>query len=124
VSARTRVGTGDDILIAGFSISGSTNRTVLIRAIGPTLATFNVPGALANPRLELYSGANRILENDDWGGTAVLTTAFSAVAAFALPADSRDAAILVTLAPGSYTAQVSGVGSTTGVALVEVYEVP
>jgi hypothetical protein len=79
---------------------------------------------LANPRLELYSGANRILENDDWGGTAVLTTAFSAVAAFALPADSRDAAILVTLAPGSYTAQVSGVGSTTGVALVEVYEVP
>jgi sugar lactone lactonase YvrE len=124
VSARTRVGTGDDILIAGFSISGSTNRTVLIRAIGPTLATFKVPGALANPRLELYSGANRILENDDWGGTAVLTTAFSAVAAFALPADSRDAAILVTLAPGSYTAQVSGVGSTTGVALVEVYEVP
>jgi hypothetical protein len=56
VSARTRVGTGDDILIAGFSISGSTNRTVLIRAVGPTLATFNVPGALANPRLELYSG--------------------------------------------------------------------
>ena len=124
VSARTRVGTGDDILIAGFSISGSTSRTVLIRAVGPTLATFNVPGALANPRLELYSGANRILENDDWGGTAVLSTAFSAVAAFALPTDSRDAAILVTLAPGSYTAQVSGVGNTTGVALVEVYEVP
>ncbi|MBL9213126.1 MAG: hypothetical protein JNL92_21875 [Opitutaceae bacterium] len=124
VSARTRVGTGDDILIAGFSISGSTNRTVLIRAIGPTLGTFNVPGALANPRLELYSGSNRILENDDWGGTAVLSTAFAAVAAFALPADSRDAAILVTLAPGSYTAQVSGVGNTTGVALVEVYEVP
>jgi len=124
VSARTRVGTGDDILIAGFSISGSTNRTVLIRAVGPTLGTFNVPGALANPRLELYAGANRILENDDWGGTAVLSTAFAAVAAFALPADSRDAAILVTLAPGSYTAQVSGVGNTTGVALVEVYEVP
>ncbi len=124
VSARTRVGTGDEILIAGFSISGSSSRTVLIRAIGPTLTTFGVPGALANPRLELYSGANRLLENDDWGGTAVLATAFSSVAAFALPADSRDAAILVTLAPGSYTAQVSGVGNTTGVALVEVYEIP
>jgi len=126
VSARTRVGTGDDILIAGFSISGSSDRTVLIRAVGPTLGTapFNVPGALANPRLELYAGANRILENDDWGGTAVLATAFASVAAFPLPVDSRDAAILVTLAPGSYTAQVSGVGNTTGVALVEVYEIP
>lgn len=126
VSARTRVGTGDDILIAGFSISGSSNRTVLIRAVGPTLATapFNVPGALANPKLELYSGSNKILENDDWGGTAVLNTAFASVAAFALPANSRDAALLVTLAPGSYTAQISGVGGGTGVALVEVYEIP
>jgi hypothetical protein len=126
VSARTRVGTGDDILIAGFSISGSSNRTVLIRAVGPTLATapFNVPGALANPKLELYSGANKILENDDWGGTSVLSTAFASVAAFALDPGSRDAALLVTLAPGSYTAQVSGVGGGTGVALVEIYEIP
>ena len=126
VSARTRVGTDDAILIAGFSISGSSNRTVLIRAVGPTLATapFNVPGALTNPKLELYSGVNKILENDDWGGTAVLTTAFASVAAFPLPADSRDAALLVTLAPGGYTAQVSGVGGGTGVALIEVYEIP
>lgn len=124
VSARTRVGTGDEILIAGFSISGSAHRTVLIRAIGPTLSAFGVPGALANPRLELYSGPDRMLENDDWGGTAALSAAFTSVAAFSLPENSRDAAILVTLAPGSYTAQVSGVGNTTGVALVEVYEIP
>jgi sugar lactone lactonase YvrE len=124
VSARTQVGSGDDLLIAGFVIGGSSNRTVLIRAVGPTLSVFGVPGVLANPKLELFSGSTRIYENDDWGGAAIYSQAFTATGAFALPTDSRDAVLLVNLAPGNYTAQVSGVGGTTGVGLVEVYEVP
>jgi sugar lactone lactonase YvrE len=124
VSARTQVGTGDDILIAGFTIGGQTPQTVLIRAVGPTLTDFGVAGVLADPRLELYTGSTRINENDNWGGAAALSSAFQSVAAFALPAASRDAVLLLTLQPGSYTAQVIGVGNTSGVALVEVYEVP
>ena len=76
--------------------------------------------ALPGPR-----GTTLIQGNDNWGGTSALTTAFSQIGAFALTNNaSRDAALLVTLAPGSYTAQVSGTGGTTGVALVEVYELP
>ena len=124
VSARTQVGTGGDILIAGFVIGGQTAKTVLIRAIGPTLGGFGVSGALADPKLDLFAGENKINENDNWGGGTALSTAFGAVGAFPLVATTRDAALLVTLAPGSYTAQVSGVRGTTGVALVEVYEIP
>ena len=124
VSARTQVGTGADILIAGFNISGQTSKTVLIRAIGPTLSAFGVTGALGNPKLELFTGPTRINENDDWGGSTQLAAAFASVGAFPLANGSRDAALRVTLLPGSYTAQVSGVNNTTGVALIEVYEVP
>lgn len=125
VSARTQVGTGGDILIAGFVIGGTTARTVLIRAIGPALAGFGVPGVLADPRLQLFEGDRVIRENDNWGGDLQLTTIGAGVGAFALAdGSSRDAMLLVTLAPGSYTAQVSGVNNGTGVALVEVYEVP
>ncbi len=125
VSARTQVGTGDNILIAGFAVSGSSAVRVLIRAVGPTLgaAPFNVGGTLADPKLEIYSGSTKTIENDNWAGTAELKAAFSAVAAFAFSADtSRDAALVATLQPGSYTAQISGVGNTSGVALVEIYE--
>jgi sugar lactone lactonase YvrE len=124
VSARTQVGIDDDILIAGFNISGQAAKTVLIRAIGPSLEPFGVTGALADPKLELFAGTTKINENDNWGGAAALTATFDSVGAFGLPAASRDAVLVVTLNPGSYTAQVSGVGNTTGVALVEVYEVP
>lgn len=124
VSARTQVGTGGDILIAGFVIGGQTSKTVLIRAVGPTLGSFGVPGALTNPRLELFHDTAKINENDDWGGSAALANAFQSVGAFALSPSSLDAALLVQLAPGNYTAQVSGVGGTTGVGLVEVYELP
>ena len=124
VSARTQVGTGSDMLFAGFTIAGPTFKTVLIRAVGPTLGLFGVTGTLANPRLDLFSGTTKIFENDDWGGDATMTNAFQSVGAFQLPGNSRDAALLVTLAPGSYTVQVSGVNGATGVALVEVYKVP
>jgi hypothetical protein len=124
VSARSTVGTGDNLLIAGFAIAGSTAGTVLIRALGPSLAGFGVAGTLNDPQLTLFSGSTRVLGNDDWGGATTLSTAFSSVGAFALGTTSRDAALLVTLPPGSYTAQVRGANNTTGVALVEVYEVP
>jgi hypothetical protein len=123
VSARSQVGTGDDVLIAGFTISGQS-RTVLIRAVGATLASFGVEGALANPKLELFQEQTMIVENDDWGGAAALSATFDSVGAFGLPAASTDAVLLVKLDPGGYTAKVSGVGNTTGVALVEVYDVP
>jgi hypothetical protein len=125
VSARARSGTAADVLIAGFVISGPTSKTVLIRAIGPTLAGFQVPGAMSDPQLELYDAhGTRIAQNDDWGGATALVSAFAGVGAFALEANSKDAALLTTLAPGSYTAAASGVGGTTGVVLVEVYDVP
>lgn len=125
VSTRAQVGTGSDILIAGFTLSGNVPKQVLIRAIGPTLGTaFGVTGSLANPRLDLYRGSALQQSNDDWGGTPALAATFSAVGAFALSGGSRDSALLATLTPGSYTVQVSGVSNTTGVALVEVYEVP
>lgn len=112
----------------GFVIGGSTAKTVLVRAVGPTLgqAPFFVPGVVADPQLILLGqgGSVRFGENNDWGGSAAMAAAFRAVGAFDLPADSRDAALLATLAPGNYTAEVKGVADTTGVAIIEVYEVP
>lgn len=129
VSALTRVGTGGDILIAGFSIGGTGSKRVLLRAIGPTLGGFGVPGTLADPKLELYSstGTTPISTNDNWAAAAnaaEVSAIFTQVGAFQLALESKDAALLVTLPPGSYTAQVTGPGTTTGTALVEVYEVP
>ncbi len=111
---------------AGFVIGGSSPRTVLVRAVGPTLgaAPFNVSGVVADPQLGLFRGSTQVGANDNWGGTGALSAAFGAVGAFPLGSASRDAALLVELQPGSYTVQVSGVGGTTGVALVEIYEVP
>ncbi len=128
LSTRAQVGTGGDIIITGFNIGTGTNKTILIRATGPALTGFGVTGALADPKLELYAGASKINENDNWGtpvggATPVTAASFSAVGAFGLTAGSRDAALIATLAPGAYTAQVSGVNGGTGVALIEVYEV-
>jgi hypothetical protein len=75
-------------------------------------------------REEVNLSSVKIGESNDWLGTAELTAAFASVGAFALPATSKDAALLMTLPPGQYSAQVSGVNNTTGTALVEVYEVP
>ncbi|MCX6952477.1 MAG: CotH kinase family protein [Verrucomicrobia bacterium] len=123
LSARNRVGTGDDILIAGFSIVGAGSKQVLIRAVGPTLGTFGVSGPLADPTLRVIDGKGvAIASNDNWA--AALAATFVQVGAFPLTAASRDAALLVTLpAGGTYTIQVSGVSNGTGEALIEVYEV-
>jgi alpha-tubulin suppressor-like RCC1 family protein len=128
ISVLKQINVGD-VLTAGFVIGGSTPKTVLLRAIGPPLADapFYVAGVMADPTLRLYSGQNAISSNDDWGAGALasaLASAFTRVGAFPLRADSADAALLVTLQPGNYTAQISGAGGTGGVALVEVYEVP
>lgn len=124
ISARAQVGTGANVLIAGFVVAGPSSKTVLIRAVGPALTQFGVTGALVNPRLDVYRGTTLMESNDNWGGTAALTAAFAQVGAFTLPASSNDSALLLTLQPGAYSAQISGVNNTTGTALVEVYEVP
>jgi hypothetical protein len=107
-------------------VAGSKPIAVLVRAVGPTLAQFGVTGVFPNPRLTLFRDANIIATNDDWGevGPATIAGTGAAFGAFVLSSDSRDAAIVATVQPGSYTAQVSGVGGTGGGALVEVYEVP
>jgi hypothetical protein len=124
VSVRNQVGLGDSILVVGFSISGVAPQRLLVRGVGPGLSQFGVTGVLENPRLQIYSGSSLVIDNDDWAGAPQLTAAFTSVAAFPLPANSRDAALVLSLQPGTYTAQVSGVANTTGIALVELYELP
>jgi hypothetical protein len=130
VSARTRVGTGGDLLIAGFVVQGEAPKRVLIRAVGPGLNAFGVGGTLVDPQLSLYLQGTPapIQQNDNWStdatAAAQITSTSNAVGAFALTPGSKDSALIATLAPGAYTAQVSGVGGTSGVALVEIYEVP
>jgi hypothetical protein len=125
ISARVQVGTGANVLIAGFVIGGSTSRTVLIRASGPALIPFGVTGTLPDPMLQLNSGTNVIATNSAWGGDQLISSAAAAVGAFSwVFPSSEDSAILVTLPPGAYTATVSGASGDTGIALVEIYEVP
>lgn len=127
LSTRGSVGRDGDILIVGVVVSGTSAKQLLIRGIGPALADFNVEGALADPKLALYQGNTLVRENDNWSSTSdagALAATATAVGAFPLPSGSKDAALLVYLTPGNYTAQISGVNATTGVALVEVYEVP
>jgi outer membrane protein assembly factor BamB len=112
-------------LTAGFTISGNVGKTVLIRGLGPALAAVGVTsGTLADPLLELYDGQSVLLRsNDDWGGGADLVAAFTATGAFKFTT-TKDSVLLVTLAPGSYTAVVRSANGSSGLALVEIYEVP
>lgn len=116
-------------LIAGFVIVGTTPRTVLIRAIGAaTLATFGISGGLIDPGLEIYDATGALIaSNDDWGQSQLVTflpQAFATAGAFALPVTSKDSAVLLTLAPGAYTAKVVNRDQNDGVALVEIYQAP
>jgi hypothetical protein len=123
VSALYQAGTGGGVLIAGINISGSGSKNILIRGIGPALTPFGVAGALINPQIEVFDSAQKsIATNDDW--LPSLATTFSQVGAFALTANSKDAAVVLPLTAGSYTVQLSGVANTTGVALIELYEAP
>jgi probable HAF family extracellular repeat protein len=128
VSARIKVGTDANVLIAGFVIGGSTARTVLIRASGPALVPFGVSGVLPDPKLELSAvgpQTTTIATNTGWGGSAQTKAAAASVGAFSWgSAATPDSAILLTLPPGPYTATVSGASGDTGIALVEVYDFP
>ena len=124
VSVRKQIDPGAT-LTAGFVIAGSTAKTVLVRAIGPGLGVFGVPGVMPDPRLELFNSSSvSIATNDNWGGDPQLTAAGARVGAFKIDnARSADAMLLITLSPGNYSAEVRGVGPG-GAALVEVYDVP
>lgn len=129
LSTRGPVRTGNELMIAGFVVGGSTPRTLLVRAVGPGLVPYGIAAdaVLDNPQITLFSGAADISANDDWstqtsGGPAVGPFAAS-VGAFSLAADSLDAALVATLDPGLYTVHVSGVNAGTGIALTEVYDV-
>jgi TonB family protein len=122
LSVRSAAGTGTSTLIVGFSIGGSGAKSVLIRGIGPTLSAFGVGGVVTDPQLQLYSGSGALIDqNDDWGGSATLASAFASVGAFVLPDTSRDAALFESLQPGSYSAQLIA-ASGPGLALVECYD--
>ncbi|HEY1109946.1 MAG TPA: Ig-like domain-containing protein, partial [Opitutaceae bacterium] len=123
LSTRGQVGTGANLLIAGFVVGGTTPKQVLVRAIGPSLSAFGVGGVLADPQLEIYSGSNLVATNNNWGGGLPIIDASNRVGAFPVPGSSLDAVLMLTLSPGSYTAQVRGVANGTGVALVELYDV-
>jgi uncharacterized repeat protein (TIGR03806 family) len=128
-AVRAQVGSGANLLIPGLVISAGAPKTVLVRAIGPGIASapFNVPNALAEPVLSLFKGSQRLLTNAAWNSapnaTAIRDTA-RAVGAFPLAEASRDSALLVTLPPAAYTLHISGANNTTGVVLVEIYDVP
>ena len=120
ISTRAKVLTGDDVVIGGFIIGGTSPLTVVVRARGPSLTAQGVPGVLANPMLQLVSAADgSVVTNDDWGTAADAATLQAIGYA---PSDAQEAAILITLNPGAYTAIMSGVGGTTGVGIVEVYK--
>jgi len=122
LSVRARSGAGDEVLIAGFTVSDGA-RSVLIRGVGPGLAQFGLTNVLTNPRLEIYRGATLIAQNDDWANAGDVNEASVRVGAFALPLGSKDAALTMKLDPGGYSVLVRGAGGSTGVALAEVYEI-
>ena len=122
ISVRTRVGTGDAVLVAGFVVSGSGTRPLLVRGVGPSLARFGVPGTLPDPVVRVFRESAELAANDNWTGDAALVAAATRVGAFALPAGSLDAALLAPLTEGVYTAVASGKSGATGEMLLEVYD--
>ena len=130
ISTRGFVQIGDNVMIGGFIIEGTGPKTVIVRAIGPELSAppFNIPNALANPRLELHNGSGALIaRNDNWqttimGGIIAASQVSAIQDSGHAPTQPTESAIIATLQPGNYTAIVRGVNNTTGVALVEVYD--
>ena len=129
-SARAQVGANDQILVSGLVISGTRNKKMLLRAIGPGLAKFAVSNCLAEPKLEIFDSKGAKYSNQyayaayvGGPGQTDLADSTKKVGAFPLEAGSKDVAQLHSMAPGLYTIHISGLNGTTGVALVEVYEV-
>jgi hypothetical protein len=128
ISTRSFVQTGDDMMIGGFIVQGAQPKNVIIRAIGPELSQHGIPDFLADPTLELHNGAGALIaSNNNWqqtiiGGIIASSQVQNIQNSGHAPADARESAIMANLPPGNYTAIVRGVNDTTGVALVEVYD--
>ena len=128
ISTRSFVQTGDNVMIGGFIVQGAQTKRLIIRAIGPELTQYGVPDALANTTLELHDRTGALIaSNDDWrhtilGGVIIQNQAGDIQNSGHTPAGGRESAIIADLAPGNYTAIVRGINDTTGVALVEVYD--
>jgi hypothetical protein len=134
LSGRAVVGPSN-ILIGGFYIQGSTSKTVLVRGVGPALAGFGVTNPLPTPYLQIFSGPNVIAANQGWGtpltingvqgATAIqIAEAEASAYTYVFQTGSADTAVVLTLAPGGYTAQISSADGQSGTALFEVYELP
>lgn len=125
-SVRGRTGTGEDTLTLGFVITGTASHTVLIRGVGPALRSFDVGNPVGDPILRVFDQNGRVIgSNDDWGeleDLLLLHSLFAQVGAFTLPPGGRDAALLVTLAPGAYTIRCEGKDESNGSVLLEVYD--
>ncbi|MDQ6622119.1 MAG: fibronectin type III domain-containing protein [Verrucomicrobiota bacterium] len=119
LSARARVGVGDDVVIAGFIVGGNSRKTIVIRALGPSLWEAGLPQALADPVLSLHGPEGWLAENDNWrdGDSEALQNCGLA------PRYDAEAAVVMNLAPGAYTAIVRGAGGGTGTVLLEVYDI-
>jgi len=125
ISTRGYVGTGADVLIGGFVITGDKPKKVLVRALGPSLANFGVTGVLENPFVYVVNTATgqQVAVNTSWG-SPISTESVDSISNNAIfkPGDAKDAAMIITLDPGEYTATVADEGGKTGVALIEVNE--
>ena len=119
LSTRGRIGTGDEVLIGGLVVQGSGPKKVIVRAVGPSLAGI-LPGALANPAMDIYNSSGQVIaSNDDWTTSAQKA---EIIASTLPPSHSLESAIVTTLAPGAYTAIVRGVNNGTGIGLVEAFD--
>jgi plastocyanin len=128
ISTRAFVQTGQNVMIGGFIVQGTGPKRVIIRAIGPELTQYGITNALDNPRLELHNGTGALIgSNDNWQttilGDIITSDQVNAIqnSGYA-PTAASESAIIANLQPGNYTAVVRGVGNSTGVALVEVYD--
>lgn len=117
IATRGLVQTGDNVMIGGFIVGGTESAKVLVRVTGPTLSNYGISGALADPRLELHDSNGGVTRNDNWRDTQEAEIKATGIP----PANSNEPAILATLVPGNYTAVVRGANDTTGVAVVEAY---
>src|SRR5205807_302356 len=128
ISTRSFVQTGDNVMIGGFIVQGTTPKSVILRAIGPELSQYGVPNPLADPTLELHNGNGALIaSNDNWQTTVIggiiTSNQVSAIQNSGhAPTQPGESAIIATLPPGNYTAIVRGRNNSIGVALVEVYD--
>src|SRR6266566_7411983 len=128
ISTRSFVQTGDNVMIGGFIVQGTAAKRVIVRAIGPDLTQYGIPNPLYNPTLELHDGTGALIaSNDNWvstiiGGIITTNQVAEIRASGYAPSDGRESEIIADLPAGNYTAIVRGVNNTTGVALVDVYD--